>query len=88
MLGRVVDEQQQAIEGAALEIGGETVYTDSRGQFFARRSTSRALTFRVVPDDFLIPGTFEVVTAPTKVTPATDARATPVVVVVRRAPAR
>jgi hypothetical protein len=83
-----VDDRQQPIEGAAIEIGGETVYSDSRGQFFARRSTSRSLTFRVVPDDFLIPGTFEVVSAPTKVTPAADARATPLLIVVRRSPAR
>lgn len=88
VLGRVVDEAQHAVEGAAIEIGGETVYTDSRGQFFARRSTPRALTFRVVPDDFLVPGTFEVVDAPSKVTPTIDAKATPLLIVVRRSATR
>jgi hypothetical protein len=83
--GRVVDETGVAIEGAAVEIGGEVIFTDSQGRFFQRRSTARALSFRVLPEDFLVAGRFEVVTAPTQVTPQREERSVPFVVVLRRA---
>ena len=88
VLGRVVDESGASVEGAALELGGELVYTDSRGRFFQRRATPRKLTVRVVLDDFLVPGTFEVVRAPTDVVPTKEDRAVALAIVVRRVVAR
>jgi hypothetical protein len=86
--GQVVDEEGQPVEGAAIELNGETIYTDSRGRFFTRRSTTRSLALRVVPDDFLVAGTFEVVQAPPKVTPAPDAQSQTIQIIVRRLPSR
>lgn len=82
--GRVVDSAGVAIAGAAIEIGGDLLYTDSQGRFFVRRPTGRALSLRVVLDDFLVPGTFEVVTAPADVRPARDERGSAIVIVLRR----
>lgn len=82
--GRVVDTTGAPIEGAALEVGGDVVYTDSQGRFFVRRPTGRLLRLRVVLDDFLVPGTFEVVTAPAELRPTREARGTPTVIVLRR----
>lgn len=82
--GRVVDESGAPIDGAALEIGGELVYTDSQGRFFVRRPNTKPVAVRVVLDDFLLPGTFEVVEAPITLHPSKDERATPIRIVVRR----
>jgi hypothetical protein len=82
--GRVVDSTGAPIEGAALEVGGDVVYTDSQGRFFVRKPTGRLLRLRVVLDDFLVPGTFEVITAPTELRPTREARGAPTVIVLRR----
>ncbi len=82
--GRVVDESGAPVDGAALDIGGGTIYTDSRGAFFVRRPSRDPVPIRVVTDDFLSAGTWEVVQAPTHLRPAPDDRATPVTIVVRR----
>lgn len=86
--GRVVDEAGAPVDGAAIEVGGELVYTDSRGRFFVRRPSRDAVPVRVVLDDFLSGGTWEVVDAPAELRPAPDDRAVPAVFVVRRLPQR
>lgn len=82
--GRVVDEDGQPVEGASLEVGNERVYTDSRGRFFLRQGAAKALPLRVVLDDFLMPGEFDVVDAPVEVTPAREGSAREVTIVLRR----
>lgn len=82
--GRVVGEDGAPVEGAALEVGGALVYSDSKGNFFHRRPTRHPLSIRVVPDEFLSPGTFAVVEAPETATPDRDGRAKPITVVVKR----
>ena len=82
--GRVEDATGAPVDGAALDIGGEILYTDSQGRFFRRSPTAKPLTLRVVLDDFLVPGTFEVVEAPTEVIPARDGRSASVRIVVKR----
>lgn len=82
--GRVVDESGAGIEGASLEVDGETVYTDSHGRFFLRRPTSRKVTVHVVLDDFLMPGRYEIVTAPVSAIPSREESATPLVIVLRK----
>ncbi|MCC6318224.1 MAG: carboxypeptidase regulatory-like domain-containing protein [Gemmatimonadaceae bacterium] len=82
--GRVVDTTGAPIEGAALEVGSDVVYTDSQGRFFVRQPTGRDLTLRVLLDDFLAPGKFEVVSAPAALRPSKDGRATPALIVVRK----
>jgi hypothetical protein len=83
--GRVVDEDGNPVEGAALDVGGETVYTNSQGRFFHRRPTSQKLPLRVVLEDFLLPGLFEVQSAPAEVVAVPEGSSSPVVVVLRRA---
>ena len=82
--GRVVDELGAPIDGAALQIGGETIYTDSQGRFFVRRPSTKALALRVVLDDFLLPGAYEVVEAPADLRPVREGRVLPVRIVLRR----
>jgi hypothetical protein len=86
--GRVEDEDGNPIDGASLEVGTDAVYTDSRGRFFVRKSGTRTVPLRVILNDFLAPGNFEVVRAPTTVTPAREGKGEPVVIVVRRVPQR
>jgi hypothetical protein len=83
--GRVVDEDGNPVEGAALDVGGETVYTNSQGRFFLRRPSSQKLPLRVVLEDFLLPGLFEVQSAPAEVVAVPEGSGSPVVVVLRRA---
>lgn len=84
--GRVVDESGAPVDGAAIAIGGSTVFTDSRGQFFIRLSEKRPVPVRVLLDEFLAMGSFEVVSAPPSATPQLERQRTPIRVVVRRVP--
>lgn len=86
--GRVVDEDGNGIEGAALEIDGATVYTDSHGRFFIRRPSTRSVSVRIVLDDFLQPGRFSVVSAPSAAKPTREQNVTPLTIVLRRLPSR
>jgi len=86
--GTVVDESGVAVEGAAIDVGGSTVFTDSRGRFFVRRSSGRMAALRVLVDEFLAPGQFEVVSAPAEAAPRVERESTPVKIVVRRVPVR
>ncbi|GMV08494.1 MAG TPA: hypothetical protein PKC83_01645 [Gemmatimonadaceae bacterium] len=82
--GRVVTEDGAPVDGAALEIGGELVFTDSRGNFFHRRPTRQPLAIRVALEEFLSPGKYEVTSAPGEGTPEHDDRAKALTIVVRR----
>jgi hypothetical protein len=82
--GDVVDEEGHAVEGAAIEVGSDLVFTDSRGRVFQRVGASRALALRVSPEDFTLAGAWEVVEAPASVVPAVEARAPRQRIVVRR----
>ena len=82
--GVVVDESGAPVDGAAIAIGGAAIFTDSRGRFFHRLSSTRAAPLRVLVDDFLVTGRFEVVTAPATATPRVERESQPVRIVVRR----
>jgi hypothetical protein len=82
--GRVIDESGQPVEGASLEIDRELVYTDSRGNFFLRRRSAKTVPVRLLPNDFLIAGSWEVVDAPPQATPRKDSDAARLTIVVRR----
>lgn len=84
--GRVVDEAGEPIDGAAVAIGNATVFTDSRGRFFVRLSTTRAVGVRVLVDEFLGSGRYELVSAPPSAMPKTERESTPLRIVVRRLP--
>jgi hypothetical protein len=82
--GFVVDESGAAIEGAAIDVGGDVVLTNSRGEFFVRVSRRQARTIRVALDEFLAAGQFEIVEAPQTVQASDEDSATPVRIVLRR----
>jgi hypothetical protein len=82
--GTVVDESGTPVDGAAIEIGGSLVFTDSRGRFFVRRSSNREVKVRVAVDEFLATGRFEVVAVPAAASPRTERQSAPMRIVVRR----
>lgn len=82
--GRVVREDGSPVEGAALEVGGEVVFTDSKGNFFHRRPTRHPLSLRVLPDEFLAPGSYAIVEAPESVAPDRDNQVRPISIIVKR----
>lgn len=82
--GVVRDTAGAPIDGAALRIGGEIVVTDSRGAFLLRTDRPDALPFAPAFEEFLLPGTFELVSGPDRVTPTHEEGAATVTVVLRR----
>jgi hypothetical protein len=64
--GTVRDEQGLPVEGAAVEIGSEIVFTNSSGQFFHRVGRPGRWPVKVVTTEFLLPGQWEVASAPSE----------------------
>jgi hypothetical protein len=62
--GMVREEDGTPVEGAAIEIGGEVVFTNSTGQFFHRLGRPGRSAVKVLTAEFLLPGQWEVVAAP------------------------
>ncbi len=73
--GRVVDEAAAPVEGAAIDLGGEIVFTNSRGEFSLRTRRPARLAIEVKLDEFLLPGAWQVRSAPSSVTAASEDRA-------------
>jgi len=86
--GRVLEVQGQPVSGAALLIDSELVFADSRGQFFLRRNKQREYPLEVALDQFMLPGKYEVVSAPSRVRTAREGQGETVEIVLRRLPAR
>jgi len=81
--GRVTDEAGNAINGAALRVGRDLVFTNVEGKFFVRKKKDRPVTLDVALEEFLIPGVFEVVDCPRTAVPSLTNAETLVRVVVR-----
>ena len=62
--GSVRDNQGNPVEGAAIGIGSEVVFTNSAGQFFHRLGRPGRSPVSVLAGEFLLPGQWEVVSAP------------------------
>jgi hypothetical protein len=75
--GRVVDERGEPVEGAALQIGKETVFTDRDGNFLLRFSKPRRVPILIVPAEFAAPGRWHAVQAPETAMPEPENQATP-----------
>ena len=82
--GTVADESGVPVDGATVDIGGSVVVTDSRGRFFVRMSSRREIPVRVLLQEFLAAGQYEVVSAPPTATPQLERQSTPLRIVVRR----
>lgn len=76
--GRVLDETGQPVEGAAVDFGGQAVFTDSRGEFLLRTPHPQRFHPQVLLDQFLLPGHWRLVTEPDEVTAEPEDRAHPV----------
>ncbi len=83
--GRVEDELGQPVEGAALALNEEVVYTNSAGEFFLRARHPQRYSLKLMIGEFLLPGAWEVVSAPDQVMAAEDAKAIPVRIILRPA---
>src|SRR5215469_5162977 len=74
------------IEGAALRIGRETVYTDSTGGFVLRCSRQGPFAVKVVAEEFLSSVAYEVISAPSEVRAERDDAAVEMRIVLRSRP--
>ena len=79
--GYVRDANGARVEGAAVEIGGHLVFSDSDGYFFTRFRKTKPVAVRIRPDDFAAPGTWRLLAAPDTALPG-DSQ--PISVVVER----
>jgi len=86
--GVVKDDQGNPVEGAALHIGKEVVYSDSTGAFLVRMGKHGPFPLSVVPEEFITNGVYETVSAPSTVRAETDDAAVNLEIVIRRVPAQ
>jgi hypothetical protein len=73
--GHVQDQTGSRIEGAAIRVGQQLVFTNADGEFFVRRNKAGTLTLEVVLTEFLNSASFQLVSAlpSVKVSPEADA---------------
>ncbi|MDQ3208615.1 MAG: hypothetical protein M3Q37_08395, partial [Gemmatimonadota bacterium] len=72
--GTVRDDQGQPVEGAAVEVGSDVVFTNSTGEFFLRVGRPTRSPVKVLIGEFLLPGQWEVVSAPAEVEAGPESR--------------
>lgn len=81
--GRVHDEAGNPVEGAALDFDGQMVFTNSNGDFLLRVKRPARYTVTVTLSAFLLPGSWEVVSAPAEAAALTESRAAPLDIILR-----
>jgi hypothetical protein len=67
--GVVLSKSGMPVVGAAIDLGGQTVYTDHTGHFNARFRKAKPVPVQVRPQDFAAPGRWVVLSAPTTAQP-------------------
>ncbi len=72
----------KVVEGAAVQIGKQLVFSNRSGIVFTRTKKNIAVTVRVSPEDFTAQGHWQVVSAPATVTPLLEGHAEPFVITV------
>jgi hypothetical protein len=63
----VVDADGNPVEGASLVVGKDSIFTDSQGHASTRQK-HKTMPMRVDVDNFMLPGSYTVVSAPTTAT--------------------
>ena len=63
---------------------GDLAFTDSAGKFFVRKRRSKVYPLTVDLQEFLVPGSFDLISAPKEVRALPDASASEVLVVIRK----
>lgn len=82
--GVVRDQSGTPVEGAAIALGGEMAFTNSRGEFFVRVRRPQRLEVSVSLNEFLLPGQWAVVEAPAEFVAEPEDRARGLEIVLRR----
>ena len=85
--GKVVDELAMPVEGAALRIGKQRIYSGPDGAFFYREKHARSHSFDVLVDEFVGMGSFAVRAAPRQVKSGREIEANYISVIICRLPA-
>ncbi len=83
--GIVQDEQGKPVWGIAVQVDGESAFTDNTGHFFLRFRKGLTYPVAVLPGRGLNPQYYEVVQAPVSATAETEDMAHDIFIVVRRA---
>ncbi|MGI4853885.1 MAG: hypothetical protein ACRYF4_07570 [Janthinobacterium lividum] len=81
--GRVVDDHEAPIVGAAIEIDGKLIFTDSEGDFFLRERKPTLHSYHVALGEFLDGYSYRVVTQPLELASSRAVHAASVIVVAR-----
>jgi hypothetical protein len=82
--GMVRDESGGPVEGAAIALGGELAFTNSRGEFFVRVRRPQRYEVSVPLNEFLLPGHWQIVTAPTEAVAEPEDHARGIEIILRR----
>jgi hypothetical protein len=83
--GIVQDEQAKPVWGIAVQVDGQTAFTDNSGHFFLRFRKGLTYPVAILPSRGLNPQYYEVVQAPVSATAETEDVAHEILIVVRRA---
>lgn len=81
--GRVVDRTGLPVEGAALEVDGKMVFTDSDGRFFLRDKKPTLHLYSILTDKFLDGNVWHVISRPLRLESTRETRPDVVVIVGR-----
>ena len=81
--GRVQDVDGKPIWGIAVQVDGQSGFSDSNGEFFLRFSHSDSYPVAVLPDRSLNRSDYEVVQAPATATSQPEHSAEPLIIIVR-----
>ena len=84
--GIVLDEHGDPVQGAALRIDNQLVFSDSQGVFLLHVKHDKTYRFEVLPDQFMFPGRYEVVSAPATIAAGREEGAKLAEIVLRRTP--
>lgn len=84
--GVVRDEAGAPIAGAAVDVGGTLVFTDSNGRFFIRVGSRKPLRVAVRPAEFLTLRRYQVMSTPEFAAPEVDEKAATLAIIVRLLP--
>jgi outer membrane protein OmpA-like peptidoglycan-associated protein len=83
--GVVRDDAGAPVEGAAVGLNGDLAFTNSRGEFFVRVRRPQRYELSVPLQEFLLPGHWEIVTAPTEAVAEPEEGAPGIEIILRRA---
>jgi hypothetical protein len=81
--GKVVDAEGRPVAGAAIQVDGELVFSNSDGEFLARFQKNKPVKIHVSLRDFISNDFFEVVKQPSEATPAEEDKAIDIVIELR-----